>query len=90
MGRDELAIGGQSPRAAWIPWVHEWFTYKGLRSLSSIANASRSGYWIIRCDKEIIDGHNDVWNMQAMETYAALLREAEFLRAQKPNPPKSD
>ena len=38
----------------------------------------------------IIDGHNDVWNMQAMETYAALLREAEFLRSQKPNPPRTD
>jgi len=68
----------------------KWSTYKGLRSLSSIPNASRSGYWIIRCDKEIIDGHNDVWNVQAMETYAALLREAEFLRAQKPSPPKTD
>jgi hypothetical protein len=68
----------------------EWSTYRGLRSLSSIPNASRSGYWIIRCEKEIIGGHNDVWSTQAMETYAALLREAEFLRTQTPKPPKTD
>ena len=55
-----------------------------------IANASRSGCWIIRCEEEIINGHNDVWSMQAMETYAALLRETEFLRRQKPRPPRSD
>jgi hypothetical protein len=68
----------------------KWSTYKGLRSLSSIANASRSGYWIIRCEEEIIGGHNDVWSTQAMETYAALLRETEFLRAQKPKAPKAE
>jgi hypothetical protein len=66
----------------------KWSTYKGLRSMSSIGNASRCGYWIIRCEGEIINGHNDVWSTQAMETYAALLRESEILRHQKPHSPR--
>ena len=51
-------------------------------------NAAKSGYWIMRCEKEIIAGHNDVWSQQAMETYVALVRETEFLRTQKPAPRK--
>ena len=38
----------------------------------------------MRCQKEIISGHNDIWSQQAMETYAALFRETEFLREEKP------
>jgi len=26
-------------------------------------------YWIVRCDKELISGHNDVWSQAAMDTY---------------------
>jgi len=40
----------------------------------------------MRCEKEIIAGHNDVWSQQAMETYAALVRETEVLSTQKPAP----
>jgi hypothetical protein len=33
-----------------------------------------TAYWIIRCPKEIIAGHNDIWSQAAMDTYAALHR----------------
>jgi hypothetical protein len=61
----------------------QWSTYRGIKPLC-VDPAVRSCYWIVRCPKEIISGHNDIWSQQAMETYAALFREAEFLRAQTP------
>jgi hypothetical protein len=42
-----------------------------------------SGYWIIRCPKEIISSHDDIWSLPAMETYAALHRIA-LERGQQP------
>lgn len=39
-----------------------------------------SGYWIIRCPKEIIADHSDIWSQQAMDTYAALYRIILVLR----------
>ena len=33
-----------------------------------------TAYWILRCPKEIINGHNDIWSQAAMDTYAALHR----------------
>jgi hypothetical protein len=33
-----------------------------------------TAYWIVRCPKEIISGHNDIWSQPAMDTYAALHR----------------
>jgi hypothetical protein len=48
---------------------------------------AQNGYWIVRCPKAIIKDHNDIWNSRAMETYAALLRAAEFLRNQHPRKP---
>jgi hypothetical protein len=33
-----------------------------------------TAYWIIRCPKEIITGHNAIWSQPAMDTYAALHR----------------
>jgi hypothetical protein len=33
-----------------------------------------TAYWIIRCPKEILSGHNDIWNQSAMDVYAALHR----------------
>ncbi len=36
-----------------------------------------SDYWVINCDKEIISGHNDIWNPAAMEMYAGLFRAAQ-------------
>jgi hypothetical protein len=33
-----------------------------------------TAYWIVRCPKEIIAGHNDIWSQAAMDTYAALHR----------------
>jgi hypothetical protein len=41
---------------------------------------NRSSYWIMRCNKEIIRNHNDVWSDSAMETYAALYRLVEWTR----------
>jgi hypothetical protein len=35
---------------------------------------SRSSYWIIRCDKDVIRDHNDIWSDTALEVYAALYR----------------
>jgi hypothetical protein len=64
----------------------KWSTYHGYKPLFLGRNAVKSGYWIMRCEKEIIRGHNDIWSQQAMETYAALFRETEYLRAQKPTP----
>jgi hypothetical protein len=61
-----------------------WSEYKGYKPIFLGAKAVRSGYWIMRCPKEIIRNHNDVWNQQAMDTYAALFRETEFLRTQPP------
>jgi hypothetical protein len=42
---------------------------------------SRCSYWIIRCDKQIIRDHNDVWSDTAMEVYAALYRLVIWARA---------
>jgi hypothetical protein len=64
----------------------KWSTYHGFKPVGVGTNAAKSGYWIMRCEKEIIAGHNDVWSQQAMETYVALVRETEFLRTQKPAP----
>jgi len=61
-----------------------WSEYKGYKPIFLGAKAVRSGYWIMRCPKQIIRNHNDVWNQQAMDTYAALFRETEFLRTQPP------
>ena len=33
-----------------------------------------TAYWIMRCPKEIIKDHNDIWSQAAMDTYAALHR----------------
>jgi hypothetical protein len=44
-----------------------------------------TAYWIIRCTKEIIKDHNDIWSQQAMDTYAALYSISLGLREQKPN-----
>lgn len=33
-----------------------------------------TAYWIARCPKEIIAGHNDIWSQAAMDMYAALHR----------------
>ncbi|HEY3659858.1 MAG TPA: hypothetical protein VGK91_01370 [Candidatus Udaeobacter sp.] len=41
-------------------------------------------YWIIRCPKEIIKDHNDIWSQQAMDAYAALYAIALTLREDKP------
>ncbi|HEV2806126.1 MAG TPA: hypothetical protein VGW57_14480 [Chthoniobacterales bacterium] len=45
-----------------------------------------TAYWIIRCTKEIIKDHNDIWSQQAMDTYAALYAISLALRKQKPPP----
>jgi hypothetical protein len=67
------------------PHPADWSTYKGHRPVAATPKAARSGYWIVRCEKEIMSGHNDIWSQQAMETYAALFTLAERLRT---GPPK--
>jgi hypothetical protein len=67
-----------------IPPDASWSTYHGFKPIF-LGRPVKSGYWIVRCQKEIISGHNDVWSQPAMETYGALLRETEYLRNQKPD-----
>ena len=43
-----------------------------------------TAYWIIRCPKAIIAGHNDIWSQAAMDTYAALHRIALGAREGSP------
>jgi hypothetical protein len=45
-----------------------------------------TAYWIIRCTKEIIKDHNDIWSQQAMDTYAALYA-ISLVLGQKTTPP---
>jgi hypothetical protein len=42
-----------------------------------------TAYWIIRCTKEIIKDHNDIWSQQAIDTYAALYAISLALREKK-------
>src|SRR5256884_196577 len=51
-----------------------WSQYEGRLPVQ------RGDYWIIRCDKPLIRGHNDVWSTATMELYAALFRLAELTR----------
>ena len=44
-----------------------------------------TAYWIIRCTKDIIKDHNDIWSQQAIDTYAALYAISLALREQKPD-----
>ena len=46
-----------------------------------------TAYWIIRCPKEIIQDHNDIWSQPAMDTYAALYAISLALREKKPGAP---
>ena len=39
-----------------------------------------SAYWIIKCEKNLIGGHNDIWNERAMHTYGALFGIVRALR----------
>jgi hypothetical protein len=45
---------------AWTRTERGWLKYRD------------TAYWIIRCPKTIIAGHNDIWSQAAMDTYAAL------------------
>lgn len=49
---------------------------------------SRCSYWLIRCDKRMIRGHNDIWSDTTMEVYAALYRLVDWARS--PNSSLSD
>ena len=61
-----------------------WSYYNGIKPISVDPDGVKAGYWIIQCPKEIIAGHNDIWCEQAIDTYAALIHEAEFLRNVNP------
>lgn len=57
-----------------VPWEPDWAKYKGHEPVY------REGYYIVRCKEQIIDGHGDIWNEQALETYAGLFRMVAKLR----------
>jgi hypothetical protein len=46
-----------------------------------------SSYWFLRCDKALINGHNDCWSSTTMELYAALYRLVEAERIQRASVP---
>lgn len=72
--------GGPAPAAGWHvdpkPWPQDeqWHLYQGQEPVK------RGDYWIIRCDRSLIKGHNDVWSSATMELYMALYRMAEVER----------
>jgi pimeloyl-ACP methyl ester carboxylesterase len=41
---------------------------------------TKSPYWFVECDREIIKDHGDIWSPKAMDTYAGLYRLAEMRR----------
>jgi hypothetical protein len=55
-------------------WDKSWHNQFG--ELSTL----RSSYWFVRCNKQLIRGHNDVWSDTAAELYAALYRLVEWTR----------
>lgn len=70
----------------------EFSKYKAYRpvvweSKSGVYTYKDTAYWIIRCPKEIIKDHNDIWSQQAMDTYAALYAISFALREQKATAP---
>ncbi len=70
----------------------EFSKYKGCRPVvweleSDVYKYKDTAYWIIRCPREIIKDHNDIWSQQAMDTYAALYAISRTLRKQKPTAP---
>lgn len=69
-----------------LPEHQSWSNWKGYKPVcwdrgnATNPDRSKTGYWIIRCPAEIINDHNDIWNQQAMETYAALFRTAVVMK----------
>ena len=63
------------------PANKKWSSYGAYRPIAWNRDHREIPYWIVRCPKEIIAGHTDIWNIRAMETYAALYRIAEELRS---------
>jgi len=57
------------------------------QSDSGVYTYKDTAYWIIRCPKEIIKDHNDIWSQPAMDTYAALYAISKALREQKTTAP---
>ena len=54
---------------------------------SDVYTYKDTAYWIIRCPKEVIKNHNDIWSQPAMDTYAALYAISKALREQKATGP---
>ncbi len=73
------------------PRTEAFNTFSRYKTYRPVVWESKSGtytykdtaYWIIRCPKEIIKDHNDIWSQQAMDTYAALYSISLALREQK-------
>jgi hypothetical protein len=57
------------------------------QSESGVYTYKDTAYWIIRCPKEVIKDHNDIWSQPAMDTYAALYAISIALREQKATAP---
>ena len=51
------------------------FRYKGQE-----VTPFKTPYWFVRCEKELIANHGDIWSPQAMDVYAALFRFSEISR----------
>ena len=59
------------------PDFDQFSRYRGRRPLAWTRGTDRyneSAYWIVRCPKAIISGHNDIWSPHAMDMYAAFHR----------------
>jgi hypothetical protein len=65
----------------------KWSQYEGQRPIAWRKNERDNAYWIVRCPRDIIADHNDIWSQQAMEMYAALYGIADQLMRQPPAVP---
>lgn len=76
LSEDQLIRDPHYPQRAWKfvtkppPEEQAWREREGYVPGSNM----RTSYWIVRCGPEIIKNHGDVWNVNAMEMYAAIYR----------------
>jgi hypothetical protein len=93
-----FAVGDRTWHIVFPPTEHEgvqFSQYEGRKPRAWRESGGRypdaeTGYWIIRCSKEIIAGHNDIWSEAAMATYEALHRLARPVPASETPFSRSD
>lgn len=59
----------------------EWRRYRG-----QAITLEPSDYWIIRCGRELIRDHGDIWSPTTMEAYTALFRMAQATMLERRRP----